>query len=237
MGLMDGWVENVKRRRATSAPRFLFRFSVLSILLGVMFLGGYLQWRTVYAEAALEPQEMTLQELCTRGYGKNRHVRVRDFQFVKPYVVVPRKASKPDEYDYVLLPVVPAGAAAAPAQVPVLVRTFKPKSPADVDRYLQETRVVQGMVLNGFKPPTPRELDLLRQTYPQTDWSRCIFLQQGEGPPTLVESLIAIGVGLGALMLGVGLLLLYYFAARGQAAAAVREQRRYRVRLVEEDEP
>ncbi len=149
------------------------------------------------------PQQLTLAQLIQRGQAGNAHVVVTDFvptdNFVYTYRahILDVPASAPKTWDGVYQPIVPfapdlgqrrqhgegVGPRLEPTAVQVLVISSGVHNENDRQKVFDGTPL-QGMLVNSIQSVDSETQALLRKSYPQTDFSRCLLLRQQRYAPT-----------------------------------------------------
>jgi hypothetical protein len=181
----------------------MWRF-IMIIAGGVLLYFGVKEWRMA-AQASAAPQEISLRDLIARGGDGNPHVMLKDFHFGNNPVYFYRNTQ--DCWSDVWIPVIPSAAPgnalqpAAPTAVQAIVMSKRVKSEAELDRFCEQTTVqawVTDIWLDG-----DREIKL-RQSYPGTDFSRCLIIEEGRAPAGPVR--VGAFLGGGAVLLGLGVL-------------------------------
>ena len=187
------------------------RIGLILLLVGI---GGtyrtFQEWRLSWS-ASSQAQEISLQELQSRGAAGNPHVQVTGFTFGKDFVYT--KPQYGDGFTKVWVPIVPgvAGSNGLPTSLPaegirVLVRSDKPHNMKEVDRFCERT-TVKGLIVNGLDSLPDSHVELLRRNYPGTDFSKVMILDEGREPLTASGGLLKqFGLFAGAMLLGFAIL-------------------------------
>lgn len=155
-----------------------------------------------------EPREITCEELASKGYGSNAHVRLVSFHLATTDAL--HIEAKDGAWKRVWIPAYPAAEFATssfdPTAFRVLVRTDRVKTPEDLER-LAQSEWIEGLVVNDLDALKPHELRRLEDRYPHTQIDRCWVLDHERTlMSTLQADLVAL---LGLVLLGVGLWLWY----------------------------
>jgi hypothetical protein len=79
---------------------------------------------------------------------------------------------------------------------------------------------VRGLMLNRVESLGSQERNLLQESYPNTDFSRCLIIQEDRTPAGPTFLVIMIAGGLLATIVGLGLLALAFYRWRAEEAAA-----------------
>jgi hypothetical protein len=175
------------------------------------------------AQASAAPQEIALRDLIARGREGNPHVAVKDFQFGNNPVAFYRNRSNKDHWSDVWIPVMPSAtpenARQPAAPVQAIVMSKRVKTEAELDRLSAQT-TVQGMVTDVWLDGDRQ--NKLRQSYPGTDFSRCLIIEEGREPAGPVR--VAAFLAGGAALLALGLVRLIS-GRRQQRADSAEDQR------------
>jgi hypothetical protein len=187
------------------------RLGIISLVLGLgLGYATYVEYN-LGAYATKEPEEMRLQDLIARGPGGNPHLLLTDYELCDNLVYESRGAAN-SPWTGVWVPIVPRGAAdrvpgqrLAPQQVQAILFTTRASDGADLERRCAGPRL-QGLVTNRIMSLGSKERKLLAESYPGTDFSRCIIFQEGRRPSSLTTVfLMGGGVAL-CLAAGAGLI-------------------------------
>ncbi len=230
--------------RLVSGQHFLLR-----IQLGLVVCGGALAWfgfknARLSGVTKSDPQTITCRALTERGPGDNAHVRLTDFALLEESFVI-EQIKGTSQAKVWMRSWVPA----IPADHPYVRRAAEAREGEKVQlptdfRVLVQRSVGSDLGFPGGRPP-PQEIhgtvvneiesidsdvaQILRQSYPGVDTSRCWILEEGRSPPASSGGWkIAAGIGLMAGAVGWFVLALR-LRARSAASTAARE-RRYRER-------
>src|SRR5262249_36052082 len=79
-----------------------------------------------------------------------------------------------------------------------------------------------GLVINKIKTPSSSVEGHFRESYPQTDFATCIYLQEGREPASEALAALMIYGGIAAVVLGLGALGLTLFVWRKKSAEEAR---------------
>lgn len=183
------------------------RLGLFAIVIGgVLGFAGYAEWR-VSKGASVEPEEVSLEQLIRRGPEGNAHVRVRDFNVGDNIVYEEQSGSWTKVYvpAFPLEPgeVIPE----APPTGPVSA-LFKSTKAKNEDELLREFAAipVQGLVTNRIESLGSEETKLLTESYPGTDFDKCLIVQIGRKPAS--QAKVAGFLGGGTALIVVGILLM-----------------------------
>ncbi len=169
---------------------------------------GYL----AYDEAKLAPwsspipQEIKLKELIARGPTGNSHVIVTDFVLCENLVYTYLEKGSGD-WNGVWIPIVPTEEAdpvqpakTHPKKVSCLFYSTKIRNLREVETQLNKPKV-KGVVTNVIMAvPDGKTRDLLRESYPDTDFDKCLIIHQDRAPATIVNALLYGGGAVVALI-------------------------------------
>jgi hypothetical protein len=190
---------------------------------GILCYFGFKEWQMREASSA-EPERISLQKLIARGPEGNPYVLLTDFEWCDDVVYEHKGGSAPWEKCWI--PVVPSGGAPAAGPFPgprfgpgaperpagpsptafrAIVMTSKVNGPGAVPGYTRQT-TLKGLVTNSVMSLGSKERDLLKQGYPNTDFDKCIIIQDGREPagPGMLAALLGGGTALfgGGLVIG-----------------------------------
>jgi hypothetical protein len=145
--------------------------------------------QSVISSGAPAAEKIRLQELITRGSGKNKHVELADFYFGKQYIYTARLVQFRDVY----VPVFPNGQAENPSNLQVLIwirndrNSDEPliESQQDLDRFVAEFNRHPRSLSGILRKPTDKVRTLTADAYPgmnrqslQVLWARHFPAQQ-----------------------------------------------------------
>jgi hypothetical protein len=205
----------------------------------------------LYAEAAENPREVTLDELIRGGPGDNRHVRVKDFRYCEKGVVIETLKLPTSTFNTEWVPVVPGmvqvpkgvvNVAVEQPGVPAMVRVVfrfsrrvaaeAPRGPRDrkmmdILQARDEQTGYEGVIVNGLRPLPASVVEQLKELAPDTDIARLIFVDNTVhtiSAATIHERFILAGslLGGGLLLLAGVVLWGRRVVARSVASAQVR---------------
>ena len=219
-----------RRAAATSAGAGGRRlgFNVSRATISILVLGCVLCFyggrEVLLARGASEtPQDITCQQLIDHGFGSNAHVRLGEMRLL-PYGVHTADKATPDDWKAVYIPVVPTSvvkahtrffggtdwaAIKAGGDIHVIFKTPQVKTADDFNRELTLTSV-DGLIVNhrlmNVESINGVAADLLHQSYPRLDLSKCYLISEGR---QLNGGLGAAGVAGGAAVILLALWLLF----------------------------
>jgi hypothetical protein len=145
--------------------------------------------QSVISSGAPAAEKIRLQELITRGSGKNKHVELADFYFGKQYIYTAKLVQFRDVY----VPVFPNGQAENPSNLQVLIwirndrNSDEPliESQQDLDRFVAEFNRHPRSLSGILRKPTDKVRTLTADAYPgmnrqslQVLWARHFPAQQ-----------------------------------------------------------
>lgn len=145
--------------------------------------------QSVISSGAPAAEKIRLQELITRGSGKNKHVELADFYFGKQYIY----SAKLVQFRDVYVPVFPNGQAENPSNLQVLIwirndrNSDEPliESQQDLDRFVAEFNRHPRSLSGILRKPTDKVRTLTADAYPgmnrqslQVLWARHFPAQQ-----------------------------------------------------------
>jgi hypothetical protein len=206
----------------------LVAVGVVALAAGV--IAAYLlpdQWQTATA-LALEPQQITLDELAEKGPGGNPHVVVTHYVCGSGYVSetmvrkgAPRPGPTENAYGKAWIPLFPKSATGnleepEPKRFAILLETSPTVASTQEFHMLSRKQSMEGLVV----PFSHRRLssqirDGLAANYPETDFGKCLVLVQYEPhekeDPRFFANALAVIAGsgflIGLVMLLLGLML------------------------------
>ncbi len=183
------------------------------ILLVVAGFLGVFAWKegTLAAQSSAAPEEIGLKNLIARGPNGNANVVVTDYIMCKNFTYQYQK-NNPNSWTEIWIPIVPLDSVD-------LKKLKEPPSPANVQALFYSKRVhgqgdlnrldvprTQGLVTNRITSLESKIRDMLRQTYPGTNFDKCLIIEEGRAP-TSWQLVILAGGGAGVAALA-GLVLL-----------------------------
>jgi hypothetical protein len=188
----------------------LFRIGIALIVVGCILGFFAIQEGRLAATASATPQEITLQQLIARGPQGNAHIILKDFEFCDNLVY--QESEHGTSWSKVWVPVVPhqgnrEGVGPRVPNVQALVKSSKVRGQNELNQLTEKTSL-QGMVTNRIDSLGSDERKILQQSYPQTDFSKCLIIEDGRKP---FNSGVILLMGAGTIVLvagGVGLLVL-----------------------------
>ena len=171
----------------------------IGLLLVIAGIGGtyrtYNEWR-VGATATVEARQVTLQQLMANEGKENPHVQIRDFTFGMKFVY-----SKPKygtDFSKVWIPLVTG----SNSDIRVVVRTDKVRNLADLEKFCAQT-TLKGLIINDIDSLPAEYADQLRKCYPETDFTKCLIVDEGREPITLAGDLLKhLGIAVGLFIFG-----------------------------------
>jgi hypothetical protein len=213
---------------------------------GVAILGVALIALAIYNLAQLnsvgdardDAEGITLAALQQRGRKGNTHVRILEFSFTQQYVAwtvttKSRSGSSYTDWKYVVLPVYPNDAPAPANALAAVVWTNSVNSDIQVNRWIQGTTSVRGMLRPAKDLLTEGTIADLKRTHPATDFDTLLVLEAGASPPWRYWGWAFAAAVLAFLASGA----IFYFNFRAGATSKPRKRKRPRpVRKKDRDE-
>lgn len=201
----------------------MWRLRIFLLIIGGFLIFEGCQESKLASQSASEPLPITLAELEANGPGDSVYRTVGDFLAIDwDYVYVEKKRSS--KWDEVWVPAVPLygefangpytewfelsdeeranGAMPVPKSVRTILRLSDAEDGAAVDAAVGGDTMV-GMVVTGVESLDREEEELLRSSYPDTDFGQCIIFEVGRSPMGSGGATLFIVAGVGCL-LGVG---------------------------------
>lgn len=206
----------------------LWRIALGLVVLGVcLCIFGVTEWR-FRSGATDEPEPITLLQLIARGPAGNTHLAVSGVHFEDNFVY--EYEGNENRWKSVWIPVtsvelLPGGAIEMPAVprrgvgggIRAIVTTSKVHNKQELDQFSSRD-TVRGMVTNLIRSVGSEERKLLDESYPGTDWSKCIIIHEGRTPWNMSSILMMIGAGVVLALAGLGLLFAGWRSSRSQPA-------------------
>lgn len=209
----------------------------------LMVLGGifaHICWRDwqVFHESQPVPQEITLSDLQSSGFGSNRYIRLKGFRFCDrsaadkpdkessindhwiPVVVIDGQEVKKDGPAPPVPPRIQTVTTYLSLGAPVIGGPrFGGRDPADALRKKREEEGYECTVITGIKTLKPEVKQQLSELAPQTDFAEVIVLDwRKPGSETHVYG--CLGGGAAGLVLGLAAVCLVYVRARKEVGVA-----------------
>lgn len=200
------------------------RFLLFPVIFGIGALGyGYEEW-TLSQVALAEPQQLSVSELTTEGWGDNAHIVLQEF-LCPDYFVYSDKGLG-DGYKQIWIPAVPldgpyqerlmaafeaeeAGAEAQDVPPPdniLLIITSKDCRDDDALATLMDADTLQGMIVNEIDSIDRDTADLLTAEFPELDTEGVVIFESGRSP---TSKDVILGSAAGGLVLLIGSLVLF----------------------------
>jgi|GEM_PF-4881103 len=219
--------------------RFLLALGIGLPIFGSVFVWKGLQERDVARDWSATPETMPVSKLIARGPEGNANVILTDYVAIKPYVI---QRGRRNSYSGTWVPIVPKdatqpnGPGGPPKAVKVFVYSTKVRDPDEVYQRLSSPQLPV-MVSNKMVTPNSGAMDELEENFPQTDFSTCIFVYEGREPASETTSMLVIGGGIAAVLIGIACLGLCLLLWRKNAAKAQEKKGRFRDEYDDEDRP
>jgi hypothetical protein len=198
----------------------LFRLGlIMAIGGGVLGYFGLQEYRLA-SSASATPEEITLKNLIARGPEGNPHVRVKEFLPCQNFIY--ESTDNSTVWNKVWIPVIVldlsnpvlGGEQLKPNKVQALIKSSRIKTEREIETVMKPEGV-QATVTNKIESLGSEEQKKLQESYPGTDFSKCLILEEGRQPASSSKVLLMGGGGL-ALLVG-GLLILYFGAIKRRA--------------------
>jgi hypothetical protein len=166
---------------------------------------GIQEWR-LSAGAEDKPHEITLKDLIARGPGDNAHIILKDFIPCENFLYVGKKDS--DHWKEAWVPVIPLDDPnkinLKPTSFRAILKCSNVHNQGELER-LAGKSPLQGMVMNEIESLGDKEKEVLRGSYPQTNFDRCWIIEPEREPAGLAK--IGGYLGGGVVLMGVALFL------------------------------
>jgi hypothetical protein len=201
-----------KAKRASSGLRLGFRLNRITIamlVIGVMLIVyGVKEWRLASASAST-PQTLTCAQLEKSGYGNNAYIRLTGFRVSGHFVYQKRTDN---DWTIAWFPIISvkgplptADGSALTRPVKVIVKTNKVHNQAEAEAFALNTSL-EGMVINQVESISSKETELLRHSYPTTDFDTCWIVEAGREPAGTGKYLAFFGGGGLLVLAGLGMM-------------------------------
>ncbi len=173
---------------------------------------GYLTYTegTLAFQSSAHPEEISLKDLLARGPDGNGHIILTHFELCAN--MVHQSEAKKTGWTKVWIPIIPIeeavpGAAEPPSpkNVKALFFSTNIRNEGDIRARLEKPKV-QALVTNRITSLESDIRKLLQQSYPDTDFDKCLILQEGRTPFSREIVYLFGGGAFVALCLGIGLL-------------------------------
>ncbi|MBO0697105.1 MAG: hypothetical protein J2P46_01805 [Zavarzinella sp.] len=185
--------------------RALLTFGIGGVILGALFAYHGFKERDVAAGSTQAPETISLGNLIARGPDGNANIVLTDYVAIQPPVV---QRGRRNRYSGTWVAVVPKDASAPDggAAVPkAFVYSTKARSPEEAYQRLSNPQL-PGLVTNKIMTPNGDATDELQEKFPRADFATCIFIHEGREPSSEAMSALLIYGGIGAVVVGLGLL-------------------------------
>ena len=152
---------------------------VLAALLGC---SGYILGTKAFQPAA-PPEEITLKNLIARGPEGNANLILSDFVLCENYVYEYNGPNK-NSWTKMWIPVLPETGSTfteeelTPRDVKILIYSTSIRNEQQLETRLSVPKL-QGMVTNRIDSIDRKAHDLLKKSYPNTDFDKCLIFQEG----------------------------------------------------------
>jgi hypothetical protein len=192
----------------SAGQRYLLWGAVSGVVAGGMIFIVGLKERSLAATASKASEEIALKDLIARGPDGNPNIILKDFALCENYVCKTRGT----RWDSVWIPAVPRdavpqgqGMGAKQDNIQALIFTINARNEQDLLLRCDQPRL-PALVTNRMVSLGSEEKKLLQQSYPGTDFSRCLIIQEGREPASAVKQSVMIGGGGLLALIGTGLL-------------------------------
>ena len=161
----------------------MLRMSI-ACLIGGAVLGWFaIKEMRLKAGASAAPQEITLKQLIEKGCESNNFIILKEFVYSQDMLYKPLRASSPEgAWDSAWTPIhIPGEKADKSAKFQAILFWPDVRSKAQYDEFTQQ-QTLKGMVINAVQSLTTEQKDLLKGTYPETDFEKCLIIEVGREP-------------------------------------------------------
>ncbi|MCI0684516.1 MAG: hypothetical protein L0Y71_20585 [Gemmataceae bacterium] len=206
------------------------------IIMGVLFFIFGWKEQGLAAASSKEPEEIALKNLIARGPDGNPNILLKDHVLCDNFVFKTRNGVWTSAW----VPMVPResvgpgqATGGRPAAVQAIMFSTNARDQADLYNRCGQQRV-RCLVTNRITSLGSKERDMLQQSYPGTDFDRCLIVQEGREPAGAAKVFLMIGGGGVATLVGLGMVGFGLYQWRAQQSAP--RKRRRRPRDDDEDE-
>jgi len=174
--------------------RNLLVIGICCVVFGVILFAVGFQERGLAAQASREPEEIALKDLIARGPDGNPNIILKDFALCPNFVY----KSKGGSWTGAWVPAVPGEGlppgqpAANPGQIQALIFTINARDQGSLLQLCGQPKL-RALVTNKIVSLGSQEKALLSQSYPGTDFSRCLIIQEGREPAGPAKLLLMMG--------------------------------------------
>jgi hypothetical protein len=199
--------------------RALLVFGIGGVVFGAMSAYFGFKERDIAASSSQTPETISLKNLIARGPEGNANIILTDFALCDNFVVETKRGS----WKGVWVPVVskdaagPDGRGGSPTAFKAVIFSTKVRNEGQVYERLSQPQL-PGLVTNKIMSLDGDQKKLLKESYPQTDFSTCLIIHEGREPASETKSGLMIYGGIGAVVVGLGLLGLALVVWRKRAA-------------------
>lgn len=187
--------------------RILMMVAVIAFLAGFgCLIAGIYEYKLSRGSSPT-PQTISCADLITKGPGNNLHVIVTNFVLRRDAFVV-SGGDRKTYWNTAYVPVVPAGDPRDSLPETFGLILIADDAPHEHDLVqLQSTGQLHGMIVNSISGLDLETRDLLRDSYPRTDFEHCLLLEHNREPMSGTGALVITGTGaaLLAICFGIGL--------------------------------
>jgi len=213
----------------------LFWIGGISLIIGGALVFAGCQEKRLAAAASAVPEEISLQALIARGPDGNPNIILKDFVLCENYVF----RTKNGIWTGAWVPAVPQQApnqfGGRPAVFQALIFTTNAKNQADLYGLCGQPRL-RALMTNRISSLSGDIRSLLTESYPGTDFSRCLILQEGREPAGQTKLALLFGSGLIACLVGLGVGGFGFYLWHKERNAPPPKRRRRRAEDDDEDE-
>jgi hypothetical protein len=175
----------------------------LLLIGGIFFYLGFQELR-LSSTANDTPEEITLKKLIERGVEGNPHVVLSDFILGSNIVY----SSRSGRWTKVWVPVIPfegikvdAAGAVRADNVQALLCSTHVANAQELETRLNQPKL-KALVINKIASIGSKERELLKPTYPNIDFDKCLIIEEGREPAGRMKLLAMLGGGGAAFLAG-----------------------------------
>jgi len=216
---------------------------IFLVIVGIVLIVVGIKERGLAGAASKDPEEISLKNLIARGPDGNPNIILTDYIMCDAAVYTTKDPTM-TRWESVWVPAVPREpmhqglpAAPRPPQVQALLFSINARNEADLHRIYSQPKL-RALVTNRIVSLGSKESNLLNQSYPGTNFSQCLIIQEGREPAGAAKLMLMIGGGslatlAGLVVLGIGV---YQWSQERKPTPARRKRRKQEEEEEEEEE-
>jgi hypothetical protein len=140
------------------------------------------------ARSSQEPEEISLRDLIKRGPGGNPNIILKDFSIFEDYVYQKKLVS--GRWTKVWVPIIPSDGDEDASNKPPAIHAFLFSEKLGNDKEVRQQfdrPKLRGMVNPEAPKPGILGSVLIKRSYPGTDPNRCIIIEDGKEPASVLK--------------------------------------------------